>query len=197
MNSKGMRISMSEVVGNKNTKKNTNKSTANAKVRKKSVEIESVSLKEIKEVIQNKVKDNQKQNVVKKVLVNIGIAIVMIVYLLIVMLGTKNIDIIVLEKDLKILTIGILALGILFLERAYKKDNIQMALFAVEILVFGAINLCLAYVINLNFSNIINIITYIGAAIAVYYIAKSIVIAINNVRKYKKENNDIKEIIKK
>ena len=89
---------MSEVVGNKNTKKNTNKSTANAKVRKKSVEIESVSLKEIKEVIQNKVKDNQKQNVVKKVLVNIGIAIVMIVYLLIVMLGTKNIDIIVLKS---------------------------------------------------------------------------------------------------
>lgn len=164
---------------------------------------DTVSLKEIREALQNKVNDNQKQKVVKKVLINIGFAITMIVYLIIVALATKNIELSVLEKDLKIITLGILVSGLGVLERAYKKDNTQMAINAVEILVFGAINLCMIYAIKINFIKLgdfkdtINNITYIGSAVAVYYIIKSIIIAIKNVKKYKKENNDIKEIIKK
>lgn len=164
---------------------------------------DTVSLKEIREALQNKVNDNQKQKVVKKVLINIGFAITMIVYLIIVALATKNIEVSVLEKDLKIITLGILVLGIGVLERAYKKDNTQMAINAVEILIFGAINLCMIYAIKINFiklgdfKDIINNITYVGSAIAGYYILKSIIISIRNVKKFKKENNDIKEIIKK
>ena len=164
---------------------------------------DKVSLKEIKEALQNKVNDNQKQKVVKKVLINIGFAITAIVYLIIVALATKNIELLVLEKDLKIITLGILVLGIGVLERAYKKDNTQMAINAVEILIFGAINLCMMYAIKINFiklgdfEDIINNITYIGGTVAVYYIIKSIIISVKNVKKFKKENNDIKEIIKK
>ena len=62
---------------------------------------DTVSLKEIREALQNKVNDNQKQKVVKKVLINIGFAMAMIVYLIVVALATKNIELSVLEKDLK------------------------------------------------------------------------------------------------
>lgn len=164
---------------------------------------DTVSLKEIREALQNKVNDNQKQKVVKKVLINIGFAMAMIVYLIVVALATKNIELSVLEKDLKIITLGILVLGIGVLERAYKKDNSQMAINAVEILVFGAINLCMMYAIKINFiklgdfKDVVNDITFIGSVVAGYYILKSIIISVKNVRKFKKENNDIKEIIKK
>lgn len=164
---------------------------------------DTVSLKEIREALQNKVNDNQKQKVVKKVLINIGFAMAMIVYLIVVALATKNIELSVLEKDLKIITLGILVLGIGVLERAYKKDNSQMAINAVEILVFGAINLCMMYAIKINFvklgdfKDVVNGITFIGSVVAGYYILKSIIISVKNVRKFKKENNDIKEIIKK
>ena len=164
---------------------------------------DTVSLKEIREALQNKVNDNQKQKVVKKVLINIGFAITMIVYLIIVALATKNIELSVLEKDLKIITLGILVSGILVLERAYKKDNTQMAINAVEILIFGAINLCMIYAIKINLiklgdiKDIINNIAYMSGGVAIYYMLKSIIISVKNVRKFKKENNDIKEIIKK
>ena len=164
---------------------------------------DTVSLKEIREALQNKVNDNQKQKVIKKVLINIGFAMAMIVYLIVVALATKNIELSVLEKDLKIITLGILVLGIGVLERAYKKDNSQMAINAVEILVFGAINLCMMYAIKINFvklgdfKDVVNGITFIGSVVAGYYILKSIIISVKNVRKFKKENNDIKEIIKK
>ena len=164
---------------------------------------DTVSLKEIREALQNKVNDNQKQKVVKKVLINIGFAMAMIVYLIVVVLATKNIELSILERDLKIITLGILVLGIGVLERAYKKDNSQMAINAVEILVFGAINLCMMYAIKINFvklgdfKDVVNGITFIGSVVAGYYILKSIIISVKNVRKFKKENNDIKEIIKK
>ena len=85
---------------------------------------------------------------------------------------------------------------------AYKKDNTQIALNALEIIGFGAVNLYLSYTIELyamklGLENITNVILYVGGAILIYYILKCIVIAVKNIKKFKKENNDIKEIIKK
>ena len=48
-----------------------------------------------------------------------------------------------------------------------------------------------------DFKDVVNGITFIGSVVAGYYILKSIIISVKNVRKFKKENNDIKEIIKK
>lgn len=158
---------------------------------------DTVSLKEIRDAIENKVNESQKQSLVKKILINIGIAITMILYLILIIMGSKNIETIVLEKDIKIISLSILAIGIFVLEMAYKKDNNEMAINSLEILVFGASSLCLVYVIKLHFDNLINIITYIGGIVASYFILKLMILAITNVRKYKKDNSDIKEIIKK
>ena len=59
------------------------------------------------------------------------------------------------------------------------------------------INLCLVYVIKLNFERILKIVIYISIGVAAYYIIKTLYVLIKNIRKYKKANNDIKEIIKK
>ena len=163
---------------------------------------DTVSLKEIREALQNKVNNNQKSKVVKKVLINGSFLIIMILFLVLVWLGTKYIEISFVEKILKITTIVIAISGIILLEIAYKKDNTQIALNALEIIGFGAVNLYLSYTIELyamklGLENITNVILYVGGAILIYYILKCIVIAVKNIKKFKKENNDIKEIIKK
>lgn len=156
---------------------------------------DTISLKEIREAIENKVDKNQKKSIIKETIINIGIAILMIIYLLIVIMGSKNIDPQTLEKDLKIMTLGILAVGIIVLEISYKKDKSKIALIGVETLVFGAANLCLIYIAKLHMDQLVRIINYISLVIAGYYIFKSIVLAITNISKFKKDNSDIKDIV--
>lgn len=158
---------------------------------------DTISLKEIREAIENKVDSRQKKSIVKEVLLNIGIAIIMIIYLLIIIMGSKNIDVETLEKDMKIMTFSILAIGIFILELSYKKDNSKIAINGIEVIIYSGINLCLVFVEKLYFNNLINIITNISIVISGYYIIKSLILSIVNIRKYKKDNSDIKEIIKK
>lgn len=195
MNSKGMKISMSIIMKN-----NDEEELVSETIKEKGEDenkYNTVSLKEIKDVLGVKVNESQKKSMVKEILTNIFIAIIMVTYLIIVIMGSSNIDIEIFEKDIKVMTLSILAIGIFILEMSYKKDNIKVAMYGIEVLIFGASNLCLIYVIKLYLNNLINIITYIGIGVAVYYILKSVFIAIGNTRKYKKDNNDIKEIVKK
>ena len=121
----------------------------------------------------------------------------MVVYLIIIIMGSKNIEPATLEKDLKIMTLGILAAGIVILEISYKKDKSNIALIGVETLVFGAANLCLIYIAKLYSDQLTKVVTYISFVIAGYYIFKSVIVAITSVNKFKKDNNDIKDIVKK
>lgn len=163
----------------------------------KNTEKMAVSLKEIKEVIKQKVYDNQKKIIMKEVFVNLIIAVIMIIFLEMVLLGTKNIYMSTFEIYLKVIVIVLLAIGIFILEMAYKKDNIKIALNAVEVIIFSGVNLCLIYSIKLNNNNIMCIIVDIAIVIVIYYVVKAIIMSVINVKKFKKENNDIKEIIKK
>ena len=190
MNSKGMKLVMSKDTENKVQENNEELITEENKYN-------TVSLKEIREALANKVNNEQKKNIVKEFLINVCIAIVMIVYLIIVMMGSKNISVDVLEKDIKIITLFILAIGIFILELSYKKDDVQLAMHGVEVLVFGSSNLCLIYVIKLYFNNLSNTITYIGIVVTIFYILKSLLLTVRDVKRYKNENNDIREIVKK
>ena len=158
---------------------------------------DTISLKEIREALGNRVEKSQRSIVIKEALINIGIAVIMIIHLGLLVAGSKNIEISVFEKDMKIITLFIALIGIIVLEVSYKKDKIKLALNAVEILVFGAANLCLIYVGKLYMGEFLNFSLYVGAALIGYYIIKIISVSIVNVRKYKKENNDIKEIVKR
>lgn len=158
---------------------------------------DTVSLKEIKEAIQTKINKQQKTTLIKNICINAGIAMLMIIYAILIMMGSKNIEKAILEKDIKIITLSIVAIGIYMLEISYKKDSSKLAINALEVIVFAASNLTLIYVLILYFNNLINTIKYIGIGVLSYYILKSIAMTIKDVRKYKKDNSDIKEIIKK
>lgn len=158
---------------------------------------DTVSLKEIREAIENKVDKKQKKSVIKKVLINFGIGIAMIIFLILVIMGNKNISADVLEKDMKIMTLFILGIGIFTLELAYQKDKTEIVINAIEILIFGAANLCLIYIFKLYIGQLMYATIGIGATVIGYYVLKSIIMSIISVRKFKKDNSDIKEIVEK
>ncbi len=157
----------------------------------------TVTLKQIKEVLGNKVNKDQKKSIIKDIFVNIFIAVIMIIYLVLLIMGSFNIDSEIYEQDIKVITLSILAIGIFILELSYKKDSTKIIIHGIEVLVFGASNLCLIYVMKLYFDNLTNIIKYIGTGVIGYYVLKTIICTIRNVRKYKKDNNDIREIVGK
>ena len=157
----------------------------------------TISLEDVKKAIENKVNNTQKRTIIKDCIINIGIAIIMVAYLIIVLMGSKNILSETLELDMKIMTLSILAIGIVVLEVAYRKDKSKLAMNGIEVLTFGATNLCMIYILKLHFNNLINSVTYIGIAIGAYYILKSILLAVLEIKKFKRNNSDIKEIVKK
>ncbi|MBR2787139.1 MAG: hypothetical protein IKD76_06620 [Clostridia bacterium] len=164
---------------------------------KRDTKYDTISLDEIREKLETKMNVNQKKSTIKEVLINIAMAIIMIAYLVVIINGVKNIDMETLEKDLKIITFGILVIGIFILELSYKKDNIRKAINGIEVIVFGAVNLCLIYTVKLYSSSLSNAISYISVGIGVYYFIKCIVLARLNVARFRKDNNDIRDIVKK
>lgn len=190
---------MSDIVKNNETESIQEIELENTDIKENKQEptYDIVSLKEIKKVIENKVNKEQKYNIAKKVFINIGIAIIMIIYLILILMGGKNIEQLILEKDVKIICLCILGIGIFILEKSYQKDNSECALNGVEVIFFGATNLCLVYIVKLYFYKLFNAILYIGSVVIVYYVLKSIIMSIVYTRKYKKENSDIKDIVKR
>lgn len=156
-----------------------------------------INLKDVKEALKNKVDNTQKKSLIKELLINFASMFLMVFHLFVLYMGSKNIELNILINDMKIITLCILALGIGTLEFSYKKDEFRIALRGLEVLVFGASNLCLVYVAKLYFTEVPNFLKYIGIVIIAYYIVKIILTAIFSIRKYKKDNNDIKDIVKK
>ena len=158
---------------------------------------DAISLKEIEEVLKHKVGNEQRKSIVKDILINLGIATFMVFHLGMIFMGSKNIETNIFQNDIKIITIFILAIGIAILEFAYRKDNSKLALNSVEVLVFGAANVCLIYVLKLYYGSLFNLLSYIGITLIVYYIFKILTLSLISIRKYKKDNNDIKDIVKR
>lgn len=185
----------------KEDKMNENSNEAEAVEQETSLVDESkfdtVSLKEIREALENKVDKTQRKSVIKDVFINISIALVMAIYLSIIMVISRNLDINVLEKITKIATLTVLFIGLAILEISYKKDNAKIAMNAIEVIVFGTSNLCLIYTIKLYIDNLKSIIGFIIIGVVSYYIIKSILLALLSIRKFKNENNDIKDIVAK
>ena len=62
---------------------------------------------------------------------------------------------------------------------------------------FGAANMCIIYVLKLYVGRLSNFLAYIGIALIGYYIFKILLVLVVSIRKYKKDNNDIKDIVKR
>lgn len=156
-----------------------------------------VSLDEIKERIGNKITSSQKKNILKKSLFVVGTAICMLIYFIALYFLLKNMDMLNIEKIIQVSIIFCTAIGIGLLERAYNKENIEILVQGIEVLFFCILNICLIYILKIDSYNIKNNIIYMEVFILFYYIFKTLFLVLKYKNKYRQENSDIKEIVKK
>lgn len=132
----------------------------------------------------------------KRIFSNIIIAIVILLYLIILILGSKNIEANIFVVDLKVCSIIIAMLSILVFERSYKKSDGKLCIYGSEALIVAIFTLISVYI----FQIIGELFTYImcGAAIIVpiYYLIKSIGIYNKSKAEYINSQSDVKEIVK-
>lgn len=161
------------------------------------VKEEAVKLEEIKSTLnkKNKIPTEKLEEIYKTVFKNIIFAAVIVTYFIFLNLGQMNIKPEVYQTDLKVFSITTLLISIVLIERAYKKDSGEIAVYGIETLILSIITLALIYV-NLIFSSkyvfIVNFISYI---FAIYYLIKSVIVYIK--KRKKCYIDDMKEIINK
>ncbi len=132
---------------------------------------------------------------VKKIWINILIAIIIMFYFIGInifyKMSSKENTLIA----LKISSSVILAISILILEIAYKKDNGMLAINGIEALIIAFHSLFISHVVELSNYNFEAYIVTSSYFFAIYYVLKSIIIDTNEKRKYLKSLSDIKEIV--
>ncbi len=138
-----------------------------------------------------------KEKYLKEIYLNILKAIIIVLYFFVLNLAYKNISTEHIELGIKIFTMIFLFMAIYIFERAYKKDDDNLAIQGIEILVLSAYTLTSRHItnkFNFEFRTYSLVASYI---FAIYFILKCIVIYTKG-RKEEAENlSDIKEIVKK
>ncbi len=102
-----------------------------------------------------------------------------------------------LETDIKIFASAFFVIGLICLERAYKKDSGEKTIVALEYLVISFLTLASMYIIQMfNVNSQIFFFAFAGVS-AIYYIFKAIRIGNKMKKEYFKNNSDISSIVKK
>ena len=160
------------------------------------VQDKKIEIEEIKETIKEKktLPKDEVYKINKFLMKNIILAVIVVAYFLFLILGYINIKNDVYIVDLKIFSMCILFIAILFVENAYKKDSGELAIYGIEMIVLSISSISMIYVNLMMSSRYIYIVSSISFLFAIYYMIKTIVIY----NKKKKEYfvNNMKEIIK-
>lgn len=133
----------------------------------------------------------------KEIYLNILKAIIVIVYFFILNMAYENVKSEYLELGIKIFTMLFLFISIYIFEKAYKKDDGNLAIQGIEILVLSAYTLTTEHITNkfdFNFKYYSLVASYIYA---IYFILKGIVIYTKGRKELAEDFSDIREILKK
>lgn len=135
--------------------------------------------------------------ILKKVFINLVIAICIMLYLVGINIAYSKIDQSVITNVIKVSTLIFLAIGIILLEIAYKKESATLLISSIEALVFSTHSLTIMHIIKIfNFDFQLYILTS-SYVFSIYYVLKTIVIHTKGRRDYLKSLSDISEIVKK
>ena len=132
----------------------------------------------------------------KKIYLNILKAIVVVTYFLTLNLVSERISALYLERGIEICTMIFLFLAIFIFELAYKKDDDDLVVQGIEVLVLSAYTLTSQYItkrFNLNFKIYSLASSYI---IAIYFVVKCIWYYTKGRKEIADDLSDIKEIVK-
>ena len=133
----------------------------------------------------------------KKIYLNVLKAIIIMLYFFVLNVAYSNVSAGYLEKGIEICTMIFLFVAIFIFEVAYKKDNDDLAIQGIEILILATYTLTSQHItkkFEFNFKSYSLVASYI---FAIYFILKCIVIYTKGRKEMAEDLSDIKEIVKK
>lgn len=147
--------------------------------------------------IENKRKlpEEIKKEIKKSIFHNVLIAVIIILYLCTINILFYKLDNSIFEQQMKFLALGMICITVTIFEIAYRKQSKRTAIIGIELLLCSIISLYIPYIYLFADVDLKMITTVLPLSIAIYYIAKAILIYKS--RKIKHENNlsDVKEIL--
>ena len=123
-------------------------------------------------------------------------AIGIMVYFIVLNFAYTRMNIERLMNDIEVFSGIFLILGLVMLERAYKKDSGKMALSGVELLCLSMHSLSINHIIAFYQYDFRFYLLSSSYVFAIYYVLKSIIIYTRKKRQYLKNLSDISEIVK-
>ena len=145
----------------------------------------------------NKIPKEISQEILKKMFGNLLRAILIMFYFIILNLAYSTMQSERLVGDIEVFAGAFLVVGIIFLERAYKKDDGSMGITGVEFLFVSLHSLSIMHVITLlkyDFRFYLLTSSYI---FSIYYVLKAIILYTKGRKDYLNSLSDISEIVKK
>ena len=133
----------------------------------------------------------------KQIYLNILKAIIFMSYFLALNLAYENVRTEYIEIGSKILTMIFLFIAIFIIEKAYKKDDGDLAIQGIEILILSTYTLTTKHItnkFNFNFKSYSLVASYLYAA---YFLLRSIFIYTKGRKEVAENLSDIREIVKK
>lgn len=133
----------------------------------------------------------------KEIYLNILKAIIIVLYFLVLNLACEKVSAIYLERGIQIFTMIFLFIAIYIFEKAYKKDDDNLAIQGIEILILSAYTLTSRHItnkFNFEFKTYSLVASYI---FAIYFILKCIIIYTKGRKEVAENYSDVREIVKK
>ena len=148
----------------------------------------------MKKIIEKKEVD---EKFLKKIYLNVLKAIIVVVYFLVMNLACENMETQYFERGVQLCTMIFLFISIFFFELAYRKDEDDLAIQGIEVLILSAFTLTSKHIskkFNFDFKNYSLVASYIYA---IYFVLKGIVVYTKGRREMAEDLSDIREIVKK
>lgn len=142
-----------------------------------------------------KIPKDVRESIYTKVFNELGIAIFIILYSLVLKFSFTKIDENTFTNCVHGISSALCVFAIVLFELAYKKNSEKIGLYGVEQLVLSIISLFMPYIYFKRSTTFKNLYSLFGLYISVYYVIKAFVVYIIEVRKYKAGLSDIKEIV--
>ena len=138
-----------------------------------------------------------REKYMKKIYLNVLKAIIIVLYFFVLNVACENVNPQYLEKGIELCTMILLFISIFIFEWAYRKDNDDLAIQGIEILILSAYTLTSQHItkkFDFPLKNYLLVASYI---FAIYFILKCIVVYTKGRKEMAENLSDIKEIVQK
>lgn len=132
----------------------------------------------------------------KKIEKNLSKALCIIIYFIILFFAYTRMNLDRLAQDIQVFSGAFLVLGILALEKAYKKDSEEVAITGIELLALSIHSLSIMHMITLLKYDFKSYMLISSGIVVIYYVLKVIIIYTKDKKEYLKGLSDISKIVK-